>query len=234
MKNALLLLLAAALTFSCKKKEEVKPEVPQGDTFQLLGSFPLDGNANDASNNVNAAATDVTFGATTATFNGTSSFIRVPANGTFTTPDQLSISLFFKATYNDPSQEPRLLQLNDETGHAIELYLRNSRLVLVNWDENKKDNVAMIMTPDAPDLTMWHKVVIAINFASKSMSLYMNDNLVQTVNNINLTKVGNSVLVLGRHQHPGTQPRDFYRGELDNVSLYERILTPADFPQIVR
>lgn len=224
--------MAAALIFSCKKKEEVGPAEPKPEAIE--GYFLMDGSANEATGKLAVAATDVVFGPKTAIFNGTSSFMRIPAEGTLALPDQLSFSLFFKATYNDATKTPRLLQMNDEEGNAIELYISNSRVYLSNWDQAKDREVVKIMTPSSPDLKKWHKVIITVDFARNEMSLYLNDQLVQKAGNVVLTKPQNATLILGYHQHPGEQPYDFYQGEMDNFSIHPGILEQSAFPTIVQ
>jgi hypothetical protein len=230
MKNALLILIAAALAFSCNDKKEVKPEVPKSNDIKLAGYFKMDGDASDSTGKVEALATDVTFGPKTAFFNGTSSFIQIPSAGSFAPADQLTLSLFFKATY-DAALEPRLLQMTDENGNAIELFIKNSRVLLTHWDEAQKKDIVRIMTPTAPNLNAWNKVVATIDFANNSMSLYVNDDLVQTVSNVTLAKLGKSTMILGRHQHLGGEPKDFYYGELDNVRIDPTIVDQSLFPQ---
>lgn len=233
MKSAHLILIAAVLIFSCKKKEEVVPEVPKAKNELTTSFFKMDGDASDSTGTLAGTANNVVFGATTATFNGTDAYIKIPAEGTISTPDQLTFSLFFKATY-DALQKPRLLQMNDEMGNAIEIYIENSRIHLTNWDEAQRKDIVRIMTPSAPDLARWNKVVATVDFIANTMSLYVNDQLVETVSNVTLTRIGNATIHLGLHQHPGDVAKDFYYGEMDNVGIYGSIIEPAVFARFAR
>ncbi|CAA9294604.1 MAG: hypothetical protein AVDCRST_MAG56-4998 [uncultured Cytophagales bacterium] len=232
MKKVFLTLVAATIIFSCKKKDEVVPEDPKSKA--IAGYFNMDGSASDSTGKLGIVTNDVTFSAKTAIFNGTSSFMRIPAEGTFAVPDQLSFSLFFKAVYNDATKQPRLLQMNDEKGNAVEIYIQNSRLHFSNWNQSLDKEVSKIMTPTSPDLKKWHKVVATIDFERNEMSLYLNDQLVKTVTNVTLTRPENATLILGYHQHPGDQPKDFYQGEMDNFKIHPGIIEQSVLSTIVR
>jgi hypothetical protein len=216
MKKVLLTLAAAAFIFSCNKKEEVKPA-----DLRLNSVFKMDGDLKDSTGKLSAEPIDLTFGVGTAIFNGTSSYAKIPATGNITVPNRLSLSLSFKATYNDALQKPRLLQLIDQDGHAIEIYIENSRVALANWSETQKRNTVKIFTPSSPDMKAWHKVVATMNFETNEISLYVDNQLVRTVTGTPLAKPGKATLILGRHEHPNTDPADYYMGELDNVRIEE-------------
>lgn len=233
MKKVLLALTAATLIFSCKKKEEVKPAEPPAAT-ELNAYFKMDGDLTDSTGTLTAAATDVTFNPKTAFFNGTSSYGLIPGSGTIAIPDQFSFSFFFKANYTNNLLKPRLLQLTDERGNGIDVYIENSRVLISNWDETQRRNVAEFITPTSPDMTKWHKVVATINFATSEMNLYVNDQKAQAVRTGALLKPGKTRIILGRHEHMGMQPMDYYHGELDNLRFYGSVVAPAQFPGIVR
>ncbi len=234
MKKVLLTLIAAVLIFACKKKEEeVKPEETPSAT-QWNAYFKMDGNLSDSTNTLTGTATDVTFGAKTASFNGTSSYAVIPAEGTITTPDQFSFSFFFKANYTDTRLKPRMVQMIDEKGHTIDVYIENSRVVVTNWDETQRKNVAELTTSTSPDLTKWHKVVITFDFPANEVKLYVDDQLTEAAKKGPLTKLGKARIILGRHEHLGSHAMDYYNGELDNLRLYGSIVAPSSFPQIVR
>jgi hypothetical protein len=216
MKKVLLTLVAAAMIFSCNKKEEVTPVAPK-----LNSSFKMEGELKDSTGRLSAVSHDVSFANKTAAFNGTSSYIKMPAEGTIATPNKLSLSLSFKATYKDATQRPRLLQMVDEQGNSIEIHIENSRVVLSNWSEVERKHVAFIMMPTSPDLLKWHKVVADIDFEANTISLYVNNQLVRTVSNESLTKLNNATEILGRRERLGFAPSDYYQGELDNVSINE-------------
>ncbi len=216
MKKVLLTLVAAAMIFSCNKKEGVTPVAPK-----LNSSFKMEGELKDSTGRLSATSYDVSFTNKTAAFNGTTSYIKMPAEGTIATPNKLSISLSFKAIYKDATQRPRLLQMVDEKGNSIEIHIENSRVVLSNWSEVERKHVAFIMTPSSPDLLKWHKVVADIDFEANTISLYVNNQLVKTVSNAVLTKPNNATLVLGRRERLGFAPSDYYQGEIDNLSIRE-------------
>lgn len=216
MKKVLLTLVAAALMFSCNKKEAVTPVAPK-----LNSSFKMDGEMKDSTGRLSATSYDVSFTNKTAAFNGATSYIKMPAEGTIATPNKLSISLAFKAIYKDVAQRPRLFQLVDEKGNSIEVHIENSRVVLSNWSEVERKHVAFIMMPSSPDLLKWHKVVADVDFEANTISLYVNDQLVKTVSNVILTKPNNATVILGRRERLGFAPSDYYQGEIDNVSIVE-------------
>ncbi|MBD0257884.1 MAG: hypothetical protein ICV83_19390 [Cytophagales bacterium] len=158
----------------------------------------------------------------------------MPADGALTVPDQFSFSFFFKANYPDPRQKPRLLQMLDDKGNAIDVYIDNSRVVMTNWDETLRQNVAEFITTDSPDMTKWHKVVGTVDFKANEMSLYVDDQPTKTVRKTALIKLGKTKIILGRHEHVGSHAMDYYNGELDNLRLYGELITPAFFPRIAR
>jgi hypothetical protein len=233
MKKVLLTLAAAALVFACKEKEDVKPEEP-GAAPSLSAYFKMDGNLTDSTGTLTSTAPNVTFGTNTALFNGTTAYAWIPADGALTIPDQFSFSFFFKANYPDPRQKPRLLQMLDDKGNAVDVYIDNSRVVMTNWDETQRRNVAEFTTTNSPDMTQWHKVVGTIDFKANEMRLYVDDQETQTVRKTTLTRLGKTKIILGRHEHVGSHAMDYYNGELDNLRLYGSVITPAFFPQIAR
>ena len=218
MKKVFLTLAAAALIFSCNKKDEVEPM-----DLRLNSYFKMDGDLKDSTGKLLAEPVDITFGAKTALFNGTSSYAKIPATGTIATPNKLSLSLSFKATYKDITLKPRLLQIVDKQDNAIEIYIENSRVVLTNWSEAQEKNLVKIITPTSPDLMKWHKVDANINFETNVVSLYVDGQLVKTVTGVTLAKPGDATLILGRHEHTNDNPMDYYHGELDNVSILETL-----------
>lgn len=216
MKKVLLTLVAAAFIFSCNKKEEVAPVAPK-----LNSLFKMNGELKDSTGRLSAAPFDVVVGARSASFNGASSYIRIPAQGTIAVPNKLSLSLSFRANYRDVTQRPRLMQMVDEQGNSIEMHIENSRVVLSNWSEVERKHIAFIMTPTSPDLLRWHKVGAIIDFETNEISLYLNDRLVRTVNNVVLTKPNNAKVLLGRRERLGFEPSDYFTGELNNLSIIE-------------
>jgi hypothetical protein len=60
-----------------------------------------------------------------------------------------------------------------------------------------------------------------MNFETNEISLYVDNSLVKTVTGITLAKPGKATLILGRHEHPNTDPTDYYQGEMDNVRIEE-------------
>ncbi len=218
MKKVLLTLAVAAFIFSCNKKEDVKPA-----DLRLNSYFKMDGGLKDSTGRLSAEPIDLTFGAGTALFNGTSSYGKIPATGSIAVPNKLSLSLSFKATYKDAMQTPRMLQLIDQEGNAIEIYIENSRVALTNWSESQKKNTMKIFTPSSPDMKAWHKVVATMNFETNEISLYVDDKLVNTVTGKTLAKPKNATLILGRHEHLNADPTDYYQGELDNLLIEELI-----------
>ena len=191
---------------------------------KLNSSFKMEGELRDSSGTLSALSYDVSFANKTAAFNGSSSYIKMPAEGTIATPNKFSISLSFKAVYRDATQRPRLLQLVDERGNSIEIHIENSRVVLSNWSEVERKHIAFIMTPSSPDLLKWHKVVADVDFEANTISLYVNNQLVRTVNNVALTKPDNATLILGRRERLGFAPSDYYQGEIDNLSINEPVV----------
>jgi hypothetical protein len=216
MKKVLLTLVAAAFIFSCNKKEDVKPVDPR-----LNSHFKMDGELKDSTGKLVAESIDVAFSAGTAVFNGTSSYAKIPAKGSITTPNKLSVSLSFKADYKDAALRPRLLQLIDEEGDAIEIYIENSRVALINWSQSQKKNTMKIFTPESPDLKKWHKVTATVNFETNEISLFVDGQLVKTVTGVTLAKPDNATLILGRSERLDSEPLHYYLGELDNVGIEE-------------
>jgi hypothetical protein len=138
MKKVFLTLVAAALVFSCKNKDEVAPI-----DLKLNSYFKMEGELKDSTGKLTAESIDLSFGTGKAIFNGTSSYAKIPAAGSIAIPNRLSLSLSFKATYNDALQKPRLLQLIDEEGHAIEIYIENAE------KEHGEDIYAQFTRPES-------------------------------------------------------------------------------------
>lgn len=218
MKKVFLTLVAAALIFSCKNKDEVAPADPKMNSY-----FKMEGELKDSTGKLSAEVIDITFTSGRAVFNGVTSYAKIPATGTIATPNKLSLSLAFKANYKDPSLKPRMLQMIDNQGNSIEIYIENSRVVLANWSESLDKNVVKIITPSSPDLLKWHKVDAIMDFEANTMSLYVDGQLVRTATGVTLAKPGDATVILGRHEHSNVAPMDYYLGELDNVSILETL-----------
>jgi hypothetical protein len=119
------------------------------------------------------------------------------------------------------------LQLTGENGNNIEIYLANHRVFLSYWDEVQQKELVTIFTGSAPDMQAWNKVITTVDFASNSISLYVNNLLVGTASDVPLS-IGRSTLTLGRRLHTGGEASDYYTGEMDKVAVDEALVAPEN------
>jgi uncharacterized protein (TIGR02145 family) len=207
----------------------------------LVGWWPFNGNANDASGNGNNGTVN---GATLTTdrvgnanraysFNGINNFILVSDNASLR-PDNITLSAWIKTTSNQGSiigktnfstaqSEQYQLTLdypNYGTAFAIK---QNSSCNPGNGWQYSKVNVN---TYD----DNWHFIVGTFN--GTALRLYIDGVLVNTNNTLPLTKIDNCIggnLQIGRWWDNFPY---YFNGKIDDIAIYNRALTPQEVSAI--
>jgi hypothetical protein len=190
----------------------------------LVGYWPFSGNANDASGNGNngtvngATLTTDRFGNANSAyaFNGSTNTINcsgqsIPQNNSFT------ISLWIHPNDNGGIQE--FLHQNHWPA-AFYIGINNGYLRCGDYWQNTGVAIAS---------GVWQHIVIVRNYLSQ-VTIFLNGNLAATLNSdITLGGTPSNPLVFGKQYGGNTE---YYNGVLDEISIYNRALTPTEITQL--
>lgn len=206
----------------------------QVPTNGLVGYWPFNGNANDASgNNNNGTVTGATlttdrFGNANKaySFDGTNDYITVLDNNSLDLTNQLTLSAWFYTESNNPEQAilGKGRDLN-HTGyalfHKVSTPAINTGMSLVN--NSVYNEIFMPQTNVA--LGTWHQLVGT--YDGNIGKLYFDGILVTTVNkSMTLNYNTNTSLFIGHEVELGHTR--FFNGKLDDIRIYNRALTQQE------
>jgi hypothetical protein len=207
-------------------------------TNGLVGYWPFNGNANDASGNGNNGTVN---GATLATdrfgnsnsaysFDGVDDFIET-SNSFFNNGElDQSISVWFNPTSNTSTIGPGQTFFNtyphngfvfgySYIGNQKIYFFKNSNPGIVSW------NIAVNETYNTPaiNLNSWHNAIIVKQ--GLVYKLYYNGNLVGTVNT---TTAALQYMCKIRFGAITCCQLEVFNGKLDDIAIYNRALTQAE------
>lgn len=199
----------------------------------LIAYFPFSGNANDASgNNLHGVVSNATLTAdnkgqanSAYDFNGTSASIALPASSLYDFSPSASFSI---AAWIQPGA-------NQAVGFGAVLvkgpFNANYTLAKWNWGAYVTNTVAMngfadnttgLATTVMQNSPCWYHVIWS--YSNGNWYLYVNGKLGSSSlsGSKKILQDGNSKLVIGKK---GEADGDFYRGKIDELRLYNRLLT---------
>lgn len=211
----------------------LSPDLQNG----LFAYYPLDGNANDLSgNNRNGIATNVNFvpghTAQCASFLGTgNSFVNL---GTWNLPDTFSISLFInRAVYTYPVYNPQqiIAKFDDITGNYRSFYLDLPDPSCFPRTAISPNGSPLYLADGTTNLQadQWYHIVATYNGSNLSR-IFLNSLPEAENNSVPSSGVFNSntPVYLGRDQDDWGPINNQYFGKIDEVRLYNRVLTQCE------
>ncbi len=226
-KKAILLVLVCTAQFITAQVPNYVP------TTGLVGYWPFNGNANDASGNANNGTNN---GATLTTdrlgnvnsaysFNGSSNYINVNSSSSLNTANmnQLSISGWFN-NISSGSGGGFVVRLGNQNlttgGIGYEVYTNAGNLNVNNWWLNQNPHYS-----DSKPIqnNQWYFFVIVYDFVNNVSSFYVNGTLVNSTT-ATLYKSTNPILNIGRNTNIGS----YFNGLIDDIGIWNRALTQTE------
>lgn len=199
----------------------------QVPTNGLVGYWPFNGNANDASgNNINGVVngTSLTtdrFGNSNAAylFNGTSSVVTIPNSASFST-ENWTVSAWYK-TSNNGLQRITTKQLTQNGSNYMSIVMNNGLIYGTSWIGGSE--IKSLDKQTSNDNT-WHHVVYTRNTAKNKYYLYQDGILKDSITDTFGT-LANSANFLTGSSFSGTQ---YWNGSLDDIRVYNRVLSQKE------
>ena len=194
-------------------------------TNGLVGYWPFSGNANDESGNGNngtvngANLTTDRFGNVNSAynFNGLNNYISAVRNNL----NQFSVSLWFNANLNQ-EYSPFV----DANNSNWEIYLIYLKPTFTNWITAPSNYEEFISTTTVP-LSQWQHIVYT--YTSNNVNVYLNGVLISSFSNVSLVNSNNGLYYFGASISGSSQ---FYEGKLDDIGIWNRILTQDDITNL--
>ncbi len=222
MKNKLLILAMGFALTTQMIMAQVPSYVP---TNGLVGYWPFSGNANDESGNGNngtvngANLTTDRFGNVNSAynFNGLNNYISAVRNNL----NQFSVSLWFNANLNQ-EYSPFV----DANNSNWEIYLIYLKPTFTNWITAPSNYEEFISTTTVP-LSQWQHIVYT--YTSNNVNVYLNGVLISSFSNVSLVNSNNGLYYFGASISGSSQ---FYEGKLDDIGIWNRILTQDDITNL--
>jgi hypothetical protein len=210
----------------------------------LVAYYPFNGNANDESGNGNngivhgATLTTDRFGNTNSAYYFDSTYISTGYYPKVNFSNCISISLWFKTTDPDMVKNGKhgaMLVSQAETTHsrAFYVHLTNDNIVgfcCLYYLFDESDKVYLLKTgfTNYYDNT-WHHLVALYTGLTGLMSIYLDNRLIDSKNigNINIQNTSYPINI-GCY----TSCRGFYRGSIDDIRIYNRVLSESEIQNL--
>jgi hypothetical protein len=225
-----------AVIYTANIMAQVPNYVP---TNGLVGWWPFNGNANDESGNGNNGTVN---GATLITdrfgnankaysFDGIDDFIEAPSNSGLQLSAAYSIGLWFKANvfYNGQygyTLISKIQSTNWYGGYEISIGETNS-IGGVSHTGNINGNFQLLNTGLYSG--SWYNVIVTFN--GTQLKLYINGNLVDTINQSGALQTGNDPLRFGRRGGGGIYDQ-WFNGIIDDIGIWNRALTQQEITRL--
>ena len=198
-------------------------------TTGLVGYYPFNGNANDASGN---GHNGILYGATLApdrfgnansayNFDGLDDYIETNINSGFT--NQITISAWIKTNYLFTGYDPGIVAQRNSTFNVTRIGVTNQNKAdfLVDINGNGSANV---VSPDAINDNNWHLLVGT--YDGSILKIYM-DNVLKSSLAVTSSIEMSSSFRIGNDNEP-TPPTRFFKGFIDDVRIYNLALNTSD------
>ena len=238
MKKQLLFVAVFILSVAKIYAQNVPSYVPSNG---LVGYWPFNGNANDASGKGNHGTVN---GATLTTdrngksnssysFDGSSSYINIPNSSSLQFNGGLTISTWLNASIiaSSISNTGYILSKGADGGtpYSWTSILDDSYCSLQIWNDNNLNTSVDIMQKDYPILTnKWYNVIYT--FDGVNAKAYINSQLVKTISSPYSIFSNAYDLKFGR-RHTSGNPY-FFNGKLDDIAIYNRALTQQEITNL--
>lgn len=235
MKNKLLLFALGIIIVTQTLAAQVPSYVP---TNGLVGYWPFNGNANDASGNGNngtangATLTADRYGNSNSAyyFDGVTNYIQLPGN---ITPNQITLSIWFKMNSNQLNQyifRNRLfgygLKFNNNNVNSL-----NKIYGFLNIINGASYNQYQYTNNENAELNRWYH--FSMSYDGTYCKMYLNGINIYESNQfpISTIKYLNSGLgfTIGRD---GDDNNQYFHGDIDDFGIWNRALTPQEITNL--
>jgi hypothetical protein len=229
-------MLAACLCVLTNAQTVIPSYVP---TNGLVGWWPFNGNAIDESVNTN----DGTVNGATLTadrngnankaynFNGINNYIEAPSNTGLQLSAAYSIGLWFKSNIFNAGQYGYTLiskiQSSGWYGGYETMIGETNSIGGVNHTGNINGNFQLPYSGLSSG--NWYSVIITFN--GTQLKLYVNGNIVNTVNQSGTLQTGNDPLRFGRRGGGGIYDQ-WFNGVIDDIGIWNRALTECEVKKL--
>jgi hypothetical protein len=235
-KQIYLTMLAACLCLLANSQTVIPSYVP---TNGLVGWWPFNGNAIDESINTN----DGTVNGATLTadrngnankaynFNGINNYIEAPSNTGLQLSAAYSIGLWFKSNIFNAGQYGYTLiskiQSSGWYGGYETMIGETNSIGGVNHTGNINGNFQLPYSGLSSG--NWYSVIVTFN--GTQLKLYVNGNIVNTVNQSGTLQTGNDPLRFGRRGGGGIYDQ-WFNGVIDDIGIWNRALTECEVKKL--
>jgi hypothetical protein len=229
-------MLAACLCVLTNAQTVIPSYVP---TNGLVGWWPFNGNAIDESINTN----DGTVNGATLTadrngnankaynFNGINNYIEAPSNTGLQLSAAYSIGLWFKSNIFNAGQYGYTLiskiQSSGWYGGYETMIGETNSIGGVNHTGNINGNFQLPYSGLSSG--NWYSVIVTFN--GTQLKLYVNGNIVNTVNQSGTLQTGNDPLRFGRRGGGGIYDQ-WFNGVIDDIGIWNRALTECEVKKL--
>jgi hypothetical protein len=229
-------MLAACLCVLTNAQTVIPSYVP---TNGLVGWWPFNGNAIDESVNTN----DGTVNGATLTadrngnankaynFNGINNYIEAPSNTGLQLSAAYSIGLWFKSNIFNAGQYGYTLiskiQSSGWYGGYETMIGETNSIGGVNHTGNINGNFQLPYSGLSSG--NWYSVIVTFN--GTQLKLYVNGNIVNTVNQSGTLQTGNDPLRFGRRGGGGIYDQ-WFNGVIDDIGIWNRALTECEVKKL--
>jgi hypothetical protein len=203
----------------------------------ILAHYKLDGNGSDSSGNEQHATEYSITGATdrfgkangACYFNGTNTYLKTPNSATISPADSISISLW---VYQEEKTNIGWSPLIDKRyAFTSDPYSSYGIATHPNYDYKWMFSVSSGTPGSAKTATAkaynpfenW--TFVAATYNRNQVKIYINGVLDSAVSKTGPIGYSNLDLFIG---YSGTGPNEYYKGKMDDLRIYGRILTPAE------
>ena len=217
-------------------------QIPSNLQNGLVAYYPFCGNANDVSGNGNNGAVT---GATLTTdrfgianraysFNGLNNYINIPNSNTVSIQNNFSVSVWF--LMDGGGCNPRIFNINQNANScggydfAVNGTSNTSRTIHSANFGSCTDRIGFNSTQPIPSL-QWNHLVMSVDGSAGVGRLYLNGQLIQTVNGVQIPtfSYNGNPLTIG---NINSGRCDWWGGKIDDLFFYNRALTSCEVQQL--
>ena len=206
----------------------------QVSTDKLIVFYPFNGNANDESGNGNNGTV---YGATLTTdrfgdpnhayyFDGENDYILVPNSTILQISGPITMSAWFKTDYAKPFANIICKAEMTEPRHGYFMDINEySKARADIWYNHQKDQGGYVVSIDKVVDNKWHFMVAT--YDGQIFKLYVDGKFNAELNYTDGMRINSDPLLIGWDQSQWLSDR-FFRGKIDEVMIYNRILSPDE------
>ncbi len=210
----------------------------QVSTDKLIAFYPFNGNANDESGNGNNGTA---YGATLTTdrfgdpnhayyFDGENDYILVPNSTILQISGPITMSAWFKTDYAKPFADIICKAEKVEPRHGYLMDINEYGKARADiWYNHQNDQGGYVVSTDKVVDNKWHFMVAT--YDGQIFKLYVDGKFNAELNYTDGMRINSDPLLIGWDQNPWLSDR-FFRGKIDEVMIYNRILSPDEVEEM--